>query len=596
MTLAGQRSFTELGTPLSDVPFCVLDLETTGVAPDSCEITEIGALAYRGGVEVGRFQTLVNPGLPIPPTVTVMTGITQSMVVDAPRIEEVLPSFLEFLSDAVIVGHNVRFDISFLNAAALRLGYGRLANRSADTMRLARRLLGNEIRSLKLSRLAAHLGSPITPNHRAFDDAQATAHVFWALLERAGAIGVTHLDDLLALPTIRGSRAIGKIALTERLPRSPGVYLFRDRAGEVIYVGKATNLRARVRSYFSGDGRRRTDDILRDMAAIDHVVTVNELEASIRELRLIASHDPRYNRRSRTPRSVHWVTVTDERHPRISLTRSPNRGMFSLGPFRSRSGATSVMHAIWDASPIRRCTRAGRGCQYAQLGVAVCPHDQEVDDVEYDRIVDSLVDGLVRDPTALLVHSRRRLGSLVRHRRFEEAAECRDGWVGLSRAIRRRRTWTALRRAGRVVARRDGVVVEIDDGRFIGAWRSGETSRLVAPDAPVVPVGADAPRSDSHELPSTMVDADEAQLLWSWLAHRDTELLSVSGELSEPAWPIPGLEALADDHDQETAEPSGTPSSTPRSTTPDVVSTPRTRTSLRKPPTRIAPKPRATTT
>ena len=106
VTLTGQRTFEELSTPLSDVPFCVLDLETTGVAPDSCEITEVGAIRFEGGVETGRFQTLVNPRAEIPPTVTVMTGITQAMVIDAPMIDEVLPSFLEFIGDAVIVGRS----------------------------------------------------------------------------------------------------------------------------------------------------------------------------------------------------------------------------------------------------------------------------------------------------------------------------------------------------------------------------------------------------------------------------------------------------------------------------------------------------------
>ena len=132
MTLVGQRTFDDMGTPLSDVPFCVLDLETTGVSPDTCAITEIGAAKYLGGTEVGRFETLVNPGSGIPPSVSVMTGITQSMVIEAPRIEEALPSFLEFLGDSVIVGHNVRFDMSFLNAASVRLGYGRLPHRHTD--------------------------------------------------------------------------------------------------------------------------------------------------------------------------------------------------------------------------------------------------------------------------------------------------------------------------------------------------------------------------------------------------------------------------------------------------------------------------------
>lgn len=574
MTLAGQRSFTELGTPLSEVPFCVLDLETTGVAPDSCEITEIGALRFVGGEETGRFQTLVNPRSPIPPTVTVITGITQAMVVDAPTIDEVLPSFLEFLSDAVIVGHNVRFDISFLNAAALRLGYGRLPNRSADTMRLARRLLGSEVRRFSLSRLAAHMGSPITPNHRAFDDAHATSHVFWALLERAGTIGVTHLDDLLALPTIRGSRAIGKIGLTEHLPRTPGVYLFRDRAGEVVYVGKATNLRARVRSYFAGDDRRRTDDLMRDLERIDHIRTSCELEASVRELRLIADHRPRYNRRSQPPRSLHWVTLTDEAYPRLSITRIAGRGLLSLGPFRSRRHAESVMHAIWDASEIRRCSRPGRNCHYAQLGVARCPHADGFSDDEYADVVAYLLEGLRHDPASLVDAIRRRLESLSLHARFEEAAHCRDGWRRLAAALEHRRAWLALRRAGTVVACRDGILVEVHGARLVAAWPERSTRPLVEISEATGP----------H--PASMVEADEAHLIWRWLSHPDTRLISVSGELATPPRRIPALDAIELPHPHDTTEPLGTSPSIDRSTTPSSVSTPRTRTSLRNPPTR----------
>jgi len=122
MALPLQRSFDDLGTPLHEVAFCVLDLETTGGSPKDCEITEVGAVKYVGGELTGSFNTLVNPDAPIPSTITVLTGITQAMVIEAPRIEEVLPSLLEFIGNAVIVGHNIRFDVSFLNAAAQRLG------------------------------------------------------------------------------------------------------------------------------------------------------------------------------------------------------------------------------------------------------------------------------------------------------------------------------------------------------------------------------------------------------------------------------------------------------------------------------------------
>src|SRR5579859_3560267 len=112
-----QATLDDLGTPLHDVTFVVVDLETTGGSPATCAITEIGAVKYRGGECLGEFQTLVNPGVPIPPMITVLTGITEAMVYPAPRIAEVLPMFLEFARDAVIVGHNIRFDCGFLDAA-----------------------------------------------------------------------------------------------------------------------------------------------------------------------------------------------------------------------------------------------------------------------------------------------------------------------------------------------------------------------------------------------------------------------------------------------------------------------------------------------
>src|SRR5215510_4572088 len=114
---ARQQSLDDLGTPLSQVTFVVVDLETTGGSPYSDAITEIGALKLCGGELLGRFETLVNPGVPIPPMITYLTGITEAMVLPAPRIDEVLPAWLEFARDAVIVGHNIRFDISFLDAA-----------------------------------------------------------------------------------------------------------------------------------------------------------------------------------------------------------------------------------------------------------------------------------------------------------------------------------------------------------------------------------------------------------------------------------------------------------------------------------------------
>ncbi|HEX7096268.1 MAG TPA: exonuclease domain-containing protein, partial [Acidimicrobiales bacterium] len=190
-----QRSFDDLGTPLCDVTFCVVDLETTGGSADTCGITEIGAVKVRGGECLGTFQTLVNPGCAIPPAITILTGITQAMVVRAPRIESVLPTFLEFLGNAVVVGHNVRFDLSFLAAALQRDERPRLTNPVVDTCALARRLLGDEVPNCRLSTLASRLRLDHQPSHRALDDALATTDLLHVLLERAAGFGVTGLDD-----------------------------------------------------------------------------------------------------------------------------------------------------------------------------------------------------------------------------------------------------------------------------------------------------------------------------------------------------------------------------------------------------------------
>ena len=136
-----QASFDDLGTPLSDVTFCVIDFETTGSNTADSSITEIGAVKLRGGECLGTLQTLVNPGRAIPPTITVLTGITEAMVVRAPRIETVLGTLVDFIGDAVIVAHNARFDMAFLQDALRRDGRPPATNTVAHTVPLARRLL-----------------------------------------------------------------------------------------------------------------------------------------------------------------------------------------------------------------------------------------------------------------------------------------------------------------------------------------------------------------------------------------------------------------------------------------------------------------------
>jgi DNA polymerase-3 subunit epsilon len=472
-----QATLDDLGTPLSEVTFVVVDLETTGGSHVTEAITEIGALKLRGGELLGTFETLVNPGIPIPPLITVLTGITEAMVMPAPRIGEVLPAFCEFARDAVIVGHNIRFDIAFLDAALVAHGRPRLANRRIDTIGLARRLVRDEVPNLKLSTLARHFRTPTEPVHRAYADAAATAELFHSLLERAASFGVLGLDDLLMLPTIRAHPSAAKLALTARLPREPGVYAFRDRGGRVLYVGKAANLRTRVRSYFSGDDRRKVPQLLREAVAVDHRVCRGPLEAAVRELRLIQRLQPRFNRQAKAWRKYSYVKLTAERFPRLMVTRvARDDGSCYLGPLPSSSAAHLVREAIETALPLRRCTvrtsrratvETGLPCVAAQLGVTVCPCRGQVDDDEYLRIAHLARRGMTVDASVLLQPLEARMTKLAASERFEEAAATRDRCAALARALHRRRVVEQLHAIDRLLLDTPEGRVELRRGRVV---------------------------------------------------------------------------------------------------------------------------------
>jgi len=186
---------------LAETTFVVLDLETSGAAPSSgAGITEIGALKVRGGQIIGEFQSFVNPGHSLPDFITSLTGITDSMLFDAPKIDEILPTFFEFLGshhETVLVAHNAPFDIGFLKAASLAADFPWPEYIIVDTVRIARSALGrDEVRDCKLATLAEFFGASIEPTHRALDDARATVDVLHGIFERLGTFGVSTLGDL----------------------------------------------------------------------------------------------------------------------------------------------------------------------------------------------------------------------------------------------------------------------------------------------------------------------------------------------------------------------------------------------------------------
>ncbi|MBT8240222.1 MAG: DEDD exonuclease domain-containing protein [Acidimicrobiia bacterium] len=512
-----QQSLDGLGVPLAEATFCVLDLETTGGDPRACGITEIGAVKVRGGEVIGTFQTMVNPGCGIPPRITMVTGITEMMVTNAPTINAVLPTFLDFVGGAVIVGHNIRFDMSFISAAIRRWGGPMLGNQRLDTLSLARRLLTDEVPRFSLGELAKRLRLPHQPCHRALDDAWATVDLLHFLIERASAWGVMGLDDLIALPTVAGHPQWKKLSLTSNLPRKPGVYFFADAQNRVLYVGKATDLRARVRSYFSSERRRKVPQLLRETAAIDHVVCDNTLEAELLELRLIQQHAPRFNRRGRRPTKPHYVKLTtSEAFPRLSIVRSTTSTGVYLGPISNRRAADLVVEALHTVVRLRRCTtRIGRSgtpkrnglCTAAQLGKAACPCTGELSVEEYAPVVDDARRMMTTHPHVALDLLRERMDDLAAQERFEDAALTRNRAGALAAAVDRSRRIEMVKQLGCVslqfnsrVVRIDSSNLSIEESLLVGGWidrHAHKTDVLVGSDAlasPLPRLGSFAPR------------------------------------------------------------------------------------------------------
>ena len=508
-TPATQTSFEELGTDLSDVTFVVVDLETTGGAPVDAGITEIGAVKVRGGEVIGEYQTLVNPGIPIPPFVAALTGITDALVAGAPSVRAVLPTFLEFARDAVLVAHNAPYDVGFLKGACAKYGYVWPESRVVDTARLARVALHrDEVANCKLATLASHFRTTVRPTHRAFDDARATADVLHGLIARVGDLGVHTLEDLKDFSSRVSAAQRTKRHLAVGLPASPGVYVFRDAQGAALYVGTSRDIRTRVRSYFTAsEQRRRMAEMVRIAEQVVPIVCATTLEARVRELRLIAAEQPRYNQRSRRPEKQVWLKLTVEPAPRLAVVKviadDHAAGGRYLGPFSSRSAALAAAEALMLVHPLRTCSTrlAGRprstsaGCVLADLERCLGPCSSLGDREAYDLVVDGARAAMSGDLRDVCDSVRERMGRLAADERFEEAAVWRERLGQLVSASMRTHRIATLSQSAEIVA----ALPTADNGWEIHVIRHG---RLAA-------AGRASPGTDPRPIVDALCEAGE---------------------------------------------------------------------------------------
>ncbi len=532
-----QLSLTGLGTPLREVTFVVLDLETTGGAPDGRGITEIGAVKVRGGEQVGEFATLVNPGAAIPPFITVLTGITEVMVAPAPPIEDVLPRLLEFLTGAVLVAHNAPFDTGFLKAACELHGYAWPKPKVLDTAALARRLLtDDEVPNNKLGTLAAYFHTATRPIHRAVDDARATVEVLHALIGRLGSHKVYTLEETAEFVKAISPAQRRKRYLAEGLPDRPGVYIFRDGRGRPLYIGKSSSIATRVRSYFTaGETRKRMSEMIHIAERVEAVECAHSLEAEVRELRLIAAHKPPYNRRSKYPERAAWLKLTAEAYPRLSLVgKVRSDGCAYLGPFGSRQAAQLAADAVYEVVPLRQCSRrlsarqASAACALADLGRCGAPCQLAVSPADYHtQATGAFLETVAGNPGQLVERLLARIERLAAARRYEEAARVRGRMAALLRVAIRMQRLTALTTLPEVVGARQEPrggweIALIRHGRLVAAGTSEPTT---PPRATLATLVATAETVRPGPGPTPCATAEETERVLAWLERPDVRLV-----------------------------------------------------------------------
>ncbi len=338
-----------------DVEFVAFDVETNGGRSGRHRIIELGAVRFKGARELGRFESLARLDAPIPRFVTELTGIATEMLEDAPPVAEVLGQFAEFSRGAILTAHNLSADLSYINHEAIWAGMHYFSGDGLDTMELHAALLP-EVGQVSLTSALAHFGESEPGAHRALADAVAVRKLlghFFELARERGARTVQDVHDLTLdedgkTPLARRRGELARWA-SLNLPALPGVYIFRGRRGEGLYVGKSNSLQRRVRSHFTA-GRgysRKWDALLEETAYIEHEVAGSDLAAILREDELIREMRPTYNVQLARRPSARIARLGPADDPVLGcVRRTADDGATYSGPYRSANDARALVAAV----------------------------------------------------------------------------------------------------------------------------------------------------------------------------------------------------------------------------------------------------------
>lgn len=421
--------------------FVAVDLETTGSLPGRNSIIEVGAARVERGSITDVFRAFVRPTDAVPPSVTYLTGITDAMLADAPDIEDVMDGLHTFIGDGVVIAHNHRFDMGFLDHEAERLWGDPFPRPVLDTLAIARRL-HPDVTHLNLRQLAG-LYETSLPTHRARDDAVATAEIFARMVPELRALGLETVGDVAAYCGMRlQSRLSRKLILAHDAPDAPGVFLFRDRQGKVMFVDRAKNLRSRIRSHFYSVTESYDATPALDTESITYIACRSELDAVLLESRLLHRYHPAHNHASERGRQPFVLAVHDDGpFPALEVVDAVPDGAPAVGPFTSRWAAETLADGLRAEFGLRRCVKrlaAGAALEYCPHRAATgCPRPcvAAVDEGEYRERLAAAFDVFEGTGDELRVRLQAGRDEAVRISDRGEAARYRDVIRALDRSL-----------------------------------------------------------------------------------------------------------------------------------------------------------------
>lgn len=415
-----------------EAEFSVIDFETTGLRAKTDRAIEVGIVLIQGMKIKDRYSSLINPGGLISPFIEDITGITNAMLIGAPRFEDIYQDILNLLEGRILVGHNLAFDLSFLTEELSRLEIMAPDPPQICTLKLARNLLP-DLRHKNLTSVARELGLRPKGMHRALADANITAKV---LIKMVGILDARNLDEMFLAQkkrTISSPPPPGKeglFGLIKSAPSCPGVYIYRDSQDKVIYVGKAKSLNKRLGQYIAPMAAAKSRKIVESASEVSFIEAGSELGALLTESDMIKRFKPKFNRLlKKSGRNYFIELLLDHPYPKIELRESLDfNGNDIFGPYCSREQAEEIIDSANKAFKLRECTddefNKHKRCYLADIERCGAPCFEN--DNNYSSALDGVRSFLQGDGNPALKYLLGKMKRLSDSKRFEEAGLIRD--------------------------------------------------------------------------------------------------------------------------------------------------------------------------